>query len=158
MNRRLKKGNKSGHIRRTTDGHELATTILFQNPIQNFAITPENLLPEGEGGAPEISMNFLRRVPTTWDETRFIDGYPGRYVVLARRHGDKWYIAGTNAEDGIKKLEMDLSRFIHADSKVAIIRDDKKTLEPVSESLKIKNPAKVPVEILPMGGFVIEVE
>lgn len=158
LNRNLKKGNKSGHIRRTTDGHELATTILFQNPIQNFAITPENLLPESEGGAPAISMDFLRRVPTTWDETKFIDGYPGKYVILARRHGNKWYIAGNNAEESVKKLELDLSRFITSDSKVTIIYDDKKTREPHFRELKVKNSAKVPVEILPNGGFVIEVE
>ena len=68
MNRRLAKGNKSGNTRRSTDCLELATTILYQNPIQNFALTPENLLPEEEGGAPEISMNFLKSVPTTWDD------------------------------------------------------------------------------------------
>ncbi len=158
MNRRLAKGNKKGHIRRTTDGHELATTVLFQNPIQNFALTPENLLPESEGGAPVISMDFLRRVPTTWDDTKFIDGYPGKYVVLARQNNGKWYIAGTNAESQTKKLSLDLSRFINANSTVSIIYDDKKTREPKKTNLKIKDATKVPVEILPMGGFVIEVE
>ncbi len=158
MNRRLKRGNKEGHIRRTTDGHELATTILFQNPIQNFAITPENLLPENEGGAPEVSLDFLRRVPTTWDDTKFIDGYPGKYVILARRHDNKWYIAGTNAESATKKLTLDLSRFISNGDTINIITDNKKTREPESKTIKIKNAARVPIDILPMGGFVMEVE
>jgi hypothetical protein len=47
---------------------------------------------------PQAELDFLKELPTTWDETRFIDGYPGKYVVLARRHGEQWYIAGLNAQ------------------------------------------------------------
>ncbi|MCM1138542.1 MAG: glycoside hydrolase family 97 protein [Muribaculum sp.] len=158
LNRRLSKGNKKGNMRKTTDGHELATAILFQNPIQNFAVTPENLLPETEGGAPTISIDFLRRVPTVWEDTKFIDGYPGKFVVIARKNNNKWYIAGTNAEEIVKKLNLDISRFVNPGSKVTLISDDKKTREPKIESITIKNPSKFPIEILPMGGFVIEVE
>ena len=105
MSRHIRKGNKGGNIRRTTDCHELATCVLFQNPIQNFAITPENLpteatkdmKPTEEGApAPAISMDFLREVPTTWDETVFLDGYPGKYCVSARRSGSKWYKVAPN--------------------------------------------------------------
>lgn len=158
MNHYLSKGNKKGTVRRTTDGHELATTVLFQNPIQNFALTPENLLPESEGGAPIVALDFLRRVPTTWDDTKFIDGYPGKFVILARKNNGKWYVAGTNAESKTIKLNLDLSRFITPDSKVSMIYDDKKTGKPQSKTLKVKDPTKVPVEILSMGGFVMEIE
>ena len=61
---------------------QLATTVLFQNPVQNFALAPNNLK-----DVPAVCMDFMKRVPTTWDETRFVDGYPGKYVVLARRQG-----------------------------------------------------------------------
>ena len=67
-----------GTIRRTTDIFQLATAVLFQNPIQNFALAPNNLT-----DAPQICLDFMKQVPTTWDETRFIDGYPGGYIVLA---------------------------------------------------------------------------
>ena len=83
LSRTLNRGNnplRGGTRRRTTDVHELATTVLFQNPIQNFAIAPENLNPIGQGGAPQLCLDYLRRVPTTWDETLFVDGYPGKYV------------------------------------------------------------------------------
>ena len=73
---------------------QLATCVLFQNPIQNFAITPNNL-----DDAPAVCLDFLREVPTTWDETRYIDGIPGEFVVLARRNGDRWYVAAANATD-----------------------------------------------------------
>ena len=92
LNERLDKTNSRGTVRRTTDVFQLATCVLFQNPIQNFAITPNNLT-----DAPEVCLDFLREVPTTWDETRYIDGVPGEYVVLARRNGDKWYVAAINA-------------------------------------------------------------
>ena len=60
---------------------------------------------------PQHELSLLRDIPTTWDETRFIDGYPGRYVVLARRHGDKWYVAGLNAQKGTLTLSLDLSAY-----------------------------------------------
>jgi hypothetical protein len=155
MNRRLAKGNKSGTTRRTTDCHELATTILFQSPIQNFAITPENLLPESEGGAPKVSMDFLREVPTVWDETRHIDGYPGKYIVLARRHGKTWYIAATNATKEPMKLTLDLSGFVQKGDIATLYSDNAKTREPQKSDLKIRNAKKVTLTILPDGGAVI---
>ncbi|MDE6494655.1 MAG: glycoside hydrolase family 97 protein [Duncaniella sp.] len=154
MNRNINRGNKGGNKRITTDGHELATTILFQNPIQNFAITPENLLPEAEGGAPVVSMEFLKDVPTTWDETKFIDGYPGKYVVLARRHGDKWYIGATNALKEPLTLTLALPMYAKGDV-VTIINDDPKTREPLKKELKIKDPSKVKITLQPDGGAVI---
>ncbi len=94
LNERLERTNTRGTIRRTSDVFQLATCVLFQNPIQNFAITPNNL-----DDAPQVCLDFLREVPTTWDETRFVDGFPGENVILARRNGDKWYIAAANAID-----------------------------------------------------------
>lgn len=83
LNKRLNRNNDGGSIRKTTDVFQLATAVLFQNPIQNFALAPNNLT-----DAPQVCLDFMKQVPTTWDETRFIDGYPGKYVVLARRHAD----------------------------------------------------------------------
>ena len=94
LNERLERTNTRGTTRRTSDVFQLATCVLFQNPIQNFAITPNNL-----EDAPQVCLDFLREVPTTWDETRYIDGLPGEYVVLARRNGDRWYVAAANAVD-----------------------------------------------------------
>ena len=155
MNRHIHKGNKGGNTRRTTDCMELATTVLFQNPIQNFAITPENLEPD-ESGAPEESMNFLRVVPTTWDETRFIDGYPGKYVVLARKHHSTWYIAGVNATGEPLKLSLDLSRFIEKGGKVQTYTDNMKNQDPdYDKSKTILRPESVSITMDKDGGFVI---
>ncbi len=103
LNRRLNRGNDGGSVRRTTDVFQLATAVLFQNPIQNFALAPNNLK-----DAPQLCVDFMKRVPTTWDETRFIDGYPGKYVVLARRKGTVWYVAAVNATQETLKLKLNL--------------------------------------------------
>ena len=75
--------------------------MLYQNPIQNFAITPNNLT-----DAPAEAIDFLREVPTTWDETRLVDGYPGRYIILARRAGTAWYVAAINAGEQPVSLDV----------------------------------------------------
>ena len=94
----------------------------------------------------------MKTVPTTWDETRFIDGYPGKYVVLARRHGDTWYLAAVNAGKEIVKLKLDLEMF--AGKTVSLYKDDKKG-EPQLVTLKVKESGKVQLEILPQGGVVL---
>ena len=109
LNKRLNRANGApgpggrvfGTIRRTTDAAELAVAVLYQNPIQNFALTPNNLT-----DAPAEAIRFLREVPTTWDETRLIDGYPGRYIVLARRHGATWYVGAINADEAPMTLDV----------------------------------------------------
>lgn len=154
LNRRIGRGNKRGTTRKTTDCHEMAQAVLFQNPIQNFALTPENLNPIEEGGAPEVSVEFMKQVPTTWTQTKFIDGYPGKYCVLARKSGDKWYIAGNNAEKETKSLVLDLSAFVAPFDKV-VLYSDKPDREPQKTELVIKTPKKVKIDILHDGGFVI---
>ena len=153
LNRHLAKGNQGGNTRRTTDCHELAQAVLFQNPVQNFALTPENLRPFAEGGAPEVSLDFMRQVPTTWDDTQFIDGYPGKFCILARRHADTWYIAASNAEADCDKV-LDLSAFVQKGDVVTYYSDDV-TREPQRTQLKIKDPKKVKVHLLKDGGFVM---
>lgn len=155
LNRRLARGNREGTTRRTTDAFELACAVLFQNPIQNFAVTPENLLSIDEGGAPEASVDFMKRVPTTWDETRFIEGYPGRYVVLARRHHNTWYIVGVNAGNAERQVTLDLSSLLQAGDAVEMLTDKKGTQDPVWQRRKlILKPGKVKVSMQPNGGFV----
>ena len=154
LSRRLSKGNTSGTIRKTTDCAELATAVLFQNPIQNFALAPENLNPVEENGAPIVSLDFMRKVPTTWDETQYIAGYPGKYVVLARRSGDKWYIAGINAEKEPIELTLNIPMLQKGDV-VELYSDDKETREPMKSELKIKKNGELKISMLTDGGFII---
>ncbi len=101
LNKFLNKANARRPIRRTTDEFELATAVLFQNPIQNFALAPNNL-----EDAPAYCLDFLRDVPTTWDDIRYIDGYPGKYAIIARRKGGRWYVSAINADEAPYKLDL----------------------------------------------------
>ena len=148
LNKRYNRTNDGGSIRKTTDAFQLATAVLFQNPIQNFAITPNNLT-----DAPQQALDFLKDVPTTWDETVFIDGYPGKYCVLARRHADKWYIAGINAEKEPLKLTLNLPMLQKGD-KIPFYSDTNDRLLQMKEKA-IKKPSEVKVVIQPEGGIVL---
>ncbi|WP_346710038.1 glycoside hydrolase family 97 protein [Phocaeicola salanitronis] len=148
LNKRYNRTNDGGSVRKTTDIFQLATAVLFQNPIQNFAITPNNLT-----DAPQLALDFLREVPTTWDETIFLDGYPGKYVVLARRHADRWYIAGINAGKEPLKLELNLPMCRKGD-KISYYSDTKDRA-PQREDMEIKRPEKVKVTLQPEGGIIL---
>ena len=148
LNKRLNRGNDGGSLRKTTDVFQIATAVLFQNPVQNFAIAPNNLT-----DAPEAVIGFMKDVPTTWDETVFIDGYPGKYCVLARRHGERWYVAGVNATKEPLKLTLDLG-FTGKGGKASYYYDDTRR-QAVLKSIDMKNPAKTRVTIQPEGGIVV---
>lgn len=148
MNKYMSRGNNKGNHRVTGDVFELATTILFQNPIQNFALAPNNL-----DDAPAECMEFLRQVPTTWDNTAFIDGYPGKYVMLARSHGDKLYIAGVNATE--EPMEVVLQQAKRGD--VITVYYDDKDLKPVKKEIKIGKKAPK-VLLQPRGGIVVVID
>ncbi len=101
LNPTFSKNPDQGNLRRTTDAFQLATSILFQSPLQHFGLTPNNLNEQ-----PNFVIDFMKQVPTTWDETRYIDGYPGRFAVLARRNGEEWYVAASNGENEAKHLNL----------------------------------------------------
>lgn len=147
MNHRMNRENNGGNIRRTTDVFELATTILFQNPIQNFALAPNNL-----SDAPQVCLDYLKQVPTTWNETRFIDGYPGKYVVLARRHADKWYIAAVNATKQVLKLKVSLPML--AGQTVSCYSDGNK-LQPTLSTKKMTKDGSYTIQLAPQGGTIL---
>ena len=148
LNKRMNKGNDGGTTRRTTDVFQLATAVLFQNPVQNFALAPNNLT-----DVSPVCIDFMKEVPTEWDETRFVDGYPGKYVVLARRHGDNWYLAAVNATGEPLKLKLDLPMF--AGKTVSSYSDDKH-MQPQVRQQNVKSDGKFQLTVQPQGGFVLK--
>ena len=148
MNRFMSRDNKSRHKRYTTDIFEMASAITNQTAIQCIAIQPNNLKE-----LPQFELDFLKAVPTTWDETRFIDGYPGRYVVLARRHGDDWYVAGLNAEATARTLTVTIEEL--AGKTVGYYVDDAKK-GPQLRQLKFDKRGNAKVTMQPGGGIIIK--
>ncbi|MBQ0074012.1 MAG: glycoside hydrolase family 97 catalytic domain-containing protein [Prevotella sp.] len=110
----------SQHPHITTHAHELALTVLFESGIQHLADRPESFLSQRK-----MIRDFLTQLPTAWDETRYISGYPGETVVLARRSGNVWYVAGINGTDEEKRLDVRaLNKLGIGKAMVGIFRDN----------------------------------
>ena len=138
----------SQHPHITTNAHELALTVLFESGLQHLADKPESYFAQ-----PQEVQNFLSSLPAVWDETKFIDGYPGEYAVIARKTNNKWYVAGINGTDKSMDFNIDLSKIIKGKTTARLFTDKTE-----GNSLwLIKDVAKVPDKIscLPRGGFVI---
>jgi hypothetical protein len=149
LNKYLTRSNSEHKKRLTTDGFQLATAVLFQNPVQPFALAPNNLT-----DVPAFEINFMKSVPTTWDETLFIDGYPGKYAVIARRHGSQWFIAGVNAQKDAFKLRVKLP--VLSGRKAVLYNDDLKRTT-FLKAITITKSGEAEVCIQPGGGFVLQV-
>jgi hypothetical protein len=146
LNQRYNRTNDGGNKRKTSDAFQLATAVLFQSPIQFFALTPNNL-----EDAPDFAINFMKTIPTTWDETVFINGSPGKFVALARRHDNEWYVAGINASENLKKIIFSIPEMI---GEQFTLINDNKWGESKIKAIKPKN-GTFEVLIQPQGGFVI---
>ena len=154
MNRRMGRDNNSGNYRRSSDTFEMATGIVLQTAVNCVAMTPNNL-----GELPQFELDFLRALPTTWDETQFLDGYPTRYVVMARRHGNDWYVAGLNGTSQTLTLTLQLPMFAGSTVKYYTDSPAKKTPDAIAEAelrqLKVDKKGRAKVTIQPMGGIIL---
>ena len=132
----------------TGNAAELAQAVLFLSGIQHYAETPQ-----GMENVPGFVREMMSKIPVSWDETRYVDGYPGKYVVLARRTGNVWYIAGINAEANMKTFSFSLP-FV-GDQKAILITEgtDLRTFR--KEEIMLHDETPVNLEIRPNGGFVI---
>ena len=151
LNKRYSADNQHGTTRRTSDVYALATAVLFQSSVQHFALAPNNL-----DDAPSWAIDFMKQVPTTWDEVRFIDGYPGRSAIMARRSGSTWYVAGINAQAEALKYTLQLP-MLTPGTLLTVYSDDEK-LEGKVTSQKLAKRGTLPVVIPQNGAFVIVAE
>lgn len=137
--------------RRTTSAFELALSVLFYSGVQHY---PE--IPEGMAKMPAYVQDFLKHVPSVWDDTKFIDGYPGKTVVLARQGDGKWYLAGINGEATGKTLTLDLGRIAKSGS--ATLTTDGTDALFTQKEISWKAGEKVSITLKPNGGFVAVVK
>ena len=139
----------SQHPHITTNPHELALTVLFESGLQHIADRPESLLAQ-----PQEVKDFFSELPAAWDETKFVCGYPGEYVVLARRKGTTWYIAGINGTNEVKSIDVNLD-FIDQFANVQGFFESAD-----GKGWTISNRAYRPASftLAPRGGFVVVVK
>ena len=138
---------------RDSAAFELATAVLFTSGIQHYAE-----IPSGMGKAPSYVREFLKHVPAVWDDVKFIDGFPGQYVVIARRAGRTWYVAGINAETQPRKIKLDLKE-LGVTKQGVIITNGIDPLGFKSEPFPLeKGVTTDEITMRPRGGFVVTFE
>jgi hypothetical protein len=131
--------------RATKNGFELAESVLFLSGIQHFAE-----IPEGMATVPAYVKNFLQDLPRSWDDSKFVAGFPGKFVVIARRFGNVWYVAGINAEEKEMSLDLDLS-FVGKKSGM-LMTDGQVERSFVQKTIAAGKVSKI--TLAPHGGFV----
>ena len=136
--------------RRTTSAFELALSVLFTSGIQHYAE-----IPEGMSKAPPYVRDFLKGVPSVWDDTKFLDGYPGKFAVFARRGEGRWYVAGINGESTVKKFTLDLSELRVGRSGSLIADGDGGNLSFRAETINLNPGRKLELTVPARGGFVL---
>ena len=136
----------SQHPHITSKAHELALTVLYESGLQHLADRPESFLAQ-----PKEVQAFLGQLPTVWDETRYVSGYPGESAVLARRSGDTWYVAGINGSDEPQTLATNLNFIDKKWSNIELFADD------AAGQWQISTVDKLPMqmECQPRGGFLL---
>ena len=165
MNKYLSKDNKSRHQRFTSDVFEMATAITNQSSVNCICLYPNNLQ-----DVPQWELDWLKNVPTAWEDTKFIAGYPTKYAVVARKSSvengsgaaltaGRWFVGGLNATDKPLALTLDLPMF--AGKTVTYITDQpkkkgEKFFTSVKKTLKVGKDGKAKVVIQPNGGIIIE--
>ena len=147
LNKRFNRNANRGNIRRTTDTFQLATAVLYQSPIQHFGLTPNNLEEQ-----PDYVIDFLKEVPAVWDEVRYVDGYPGQFAVLARRSGDRWYVAATHAGDAKREMSIALPWLSGAKMELLYDREDRTA---GIRQIEVGADGAVALSLEPGGGAVL---
>lgn len=134
----------------TSYGHELALSVLFESGLQHLADRPS-----GYNELPDAPKTFLKEVPNTWDNTKLIDGYPGREVIMARQKGNCWYVGGISSEN-IEKTKTLKFDFLPKDSKykLTLISDGNHDKDFKVQYLVVDSSSSIQVKMLRRGGFV----
>lgn len=138
-----------GIKRKTTKAFELSLSVLFLSGIQHFGESDSGMLKQ-----KNFVQDYMRNIPDSWDDVKFIDGYPGKYVILARRAGKQWYISGTNGENKELSLQLNLSFLNKQYKKAVLIGDDPQENDLFSKQIDIEKTYTIVMQ--PYGGFVIK--
>lgn len=135
--------------RRTSNGFEIALSVVLQSGVQHFVEIPESMAKQ-----PDYVIDFMKTLPRHWDDVKLLDGFPGKYVVMARKCGNKWYIGGINSQAETQKLTLDLSELKITSAQITLITDGDTNRSFIQKPATISNN-KLEVEIKPNGGFVV---
>lgn len=132
--------------RKTTPAFELALPVLFLSGIQHMAETPDGMAKQ-----PQYVIDYLKDIPTNWDDSKFIEGFPGKYIVMARQKDNIWHIVGINGENTSKEIEIDLSFATNASGYIILENEKGFQQQTISKTKKLK------ITMKPYGGFITKI-
>lgn len=141
----------SQHPHITTHAHELALTVLYESALQHLADRPESYLAQ-----PAEVKQFLSELPTVWDDTKLLSGYPGKWVAMVRRSGEDWYVGVINGLDEPQSIAIDRTFLGKEDYHITTFGD----VADEARAWHITTEATLPdsVSLAPRGGFVAVVK
>ncbi|OCX52988.1 alpha-glucosidase [Mucilaginibacter sp. PPCGB 2223] len=140
--------SNSQHEHKTSFAHELALAVVFESGLQHFADRPSAYY-----ALADEPRKFLMSFPTTWDETKLINGYPGEMVVIARRKGKRWYVAGLNGKDTEQTLDLDFKFLGKSDYSFQVFKDGADAKSIITETKSIQKSSILHIKCQPRGGF-----
>jgi hypothetical protein len=136
----------------TTHAHELALLVVFQSGIQHVIESATGLAAQ-----PDFVKNFLKAIPTAWDETKVLAGEPGRLAIIARRSGDVWYVGGINGTDRVIEESLHLDFLGKGKWQIAMISDSPDPMRSAHQEITTSPADRVPVKLSPRGGFTAKI-
>lgn len=133
-----------------TDAYQLATSIVFESGFLIFADLHKDYL-------NHPAKDFLKKLPSTWDEVRFIDGYPLSHTLIARRKGTRWFVAGITSKQKTLDLSFD---FLKPNTlySATLFTDQSQGLSSTRETQTLSQKDSIQIETLDRGGFAILLE
>lgn len=145
----------SQHPHITSHAHELALCVVFESALQHLADRPESYLAQ-----PEKIKDFFSHLPSVWDETKLLSGYPGDHVIMARRKDNRWYVSGLNGTNQEKNLTPDWSFLGDGEYTFTWFRDNSDGTAPWDIEQCTGTAAALPQSIrcLARGGFTVVIE
>lgn len=142
-------GEIIGKHRRTGNGMELALSVIFQSGMQHIVEIPQSMAKQ-----PDYVINYMKNIPTQWEDIKLLDGYPGKYIVLARLSKGKWYIAGINSQKETQTISVDIKKLKWASQSATIITDGDTNRLLTQQRVSLTSGI-LTVKIVPNGGFVV---
>lgn len=136
----------------TTDVHEIALLNTFESGVTHLVDMVASYT-----NLPTLAKTMISNLPTAWDETRLVEGFPGTHVVMARRKGENWYISGINGENQARNITLPLSFIATGDYSKQLLSDGAGPRDILTSEVNYQVQASntISINMQPYGGFMM---
>jgi hypothetical protein len=143
-------GSGAEHL--TTDVHEIALLNTFESGVTHLVDMVASYT-----NLPTLAKSIISKLPTAWDETRLVDGFPGTHVIMARRKGENWYISGINGENQVRNVSLPLSFIATGDYSKQVLSDGAtpRDIHTSETNYQVQASNTISLNMQPYGGFMM---